>query len=151
MHTDHAASRRLSRASLIGSIFLVSVVSVFPAIHCDSLQFTAFVIWRARTILVHSRKSIEFSRVNGGDSSEVHSRLVYDVGLEICESVCVDACMCVRRTVRVCVVHFSYMYVYSWGTSRHYYCCRCGQIDQSSRVRCVPLSGVSNAAASWSS
>jgi hypothetical protein len=23
---------------------------VFPAIHCDSLQFTAFVIWRARTI-----------------------------------------------------------------------------------------------------
>jgi hypothetical protein len=50
LHTDHAASRRLSRASLIGSIFLVSVVSVFPAIHCDSLQFTAFVIWRARTI-----------------------------------------------------------------------------------------------------
>jgi hypothetical protein len=36
--TDHAASRRLSRASLIGSIFLVSVVSVFPAIHCDSLH-----------------------------------------------------------------------------------------------------------------
>eukprot|EP01047_Picozoa_sp_COSAG01_P103964 COSAG01_NODE_33352_length_565_cov_1.654506_1_plen_30_part_10 len=30
--------------------------------------------------MVHSRKSIEFSRVNGGDSSEVHSRLVYDVG-----------------------------------------------------------------------
>jgi hypothetical protein len=64
LHTDHAASRRLSRASLIGSIFLVSVVSVFPAYHCDSreftafvikaihllMQFTAFVIWRARTI-----------------------------------------------------------------------------------------------------
>ena len=36
----------------VGSIFLVSVVSVFPAIHCDLLQFTAFVIQRARTILV---------------------------------------------------------------------------------------------------
>jgi len=35
----------------VGSIFLVSVVSVFPAIHCDSLQFTAFVIQRARTII----------------------------------------------------------------------------------------------------
>ena len=37
LHTDYAASRRLSRASPVGSIFLVAVVSVFPAIHCDSL------------------------------------------------------------------------------------------------------------------
>jgi hypothetical protein len=38
LRTDHAASSRLSRASLVGSIFLVSVVSVFPAIHCSLLR-----------------------------------------------------------------------------------------------------------------
>ena len=41
----------------VGSIFLVSVVSVFPAIHCDSLQFTAFVIQRARTITKEGNSS----------------------------------------------------------------------------------------------
>ena len=41
----------------VGSIFLVSVVSVFPAIHCDSLQFTAFVIRRARTITKEGNSS----------------------------------------------------------------------------------------------
>ena len=41
----------------VGSIFLVSVVSVFPAIHCDSLQFTAFVIRRLRTITKEGNSS----------------------------------------------------------------------------------------------
>eukprot|EP01047_Picozoa_sp_COSAG01_P069038 COSAG01_NODE_10113_length_2248_cov_2.683108_2_plen_74_part_00 len=46
MHTDHAASSRLSWVSLIGSIFLVSVVSVFPAIRCAACDTTILLCHR---------------------------------------------------------------------------------------------------------